>query len=123
MANKLFKPGDFFTVAVVVLGVVWLCQALWQHGIGQTLIVRSKGEVVSELSLQRNRSLTVNGPLGPTIVQINNQRARIFSDPSPKQYCVRQGWLQQAGEISLCLPNQVSIEIAGGSKRVDSLNY
>jgi hypothetical protein len=122
-ANKLFKPGDFLTLGMVAISIAWLCVALWRHGAGDTLVVRSKGNVVSELSLLRNRTLTIDGPLGTTVVEVQNQRARIARDPSPKQYCVRQGWLQHAGEIALCLPNQVSIEIAASQNRVDSLNY
>lgn len=121
--SKHFRPGDFLTLSVVAVSVIWLCVTLWQRGAGGMLVIRSKGSVVSELSLQRNRTLSVNGALGATIVEVNNQRARIASDPSPKQYCVRQGWLQQIGEIALCLPNQVSIEIAGAENRVDSLSY
>ncbi len=105
------------------MSLAWLCVTLWQQGAGGTLIVRSKGNVVSELSLLRNRTLAIDGPLGTTIVEVQNQRARIARDPSPKQYCVRQGWLQHAGEIALCLPNQVSIEIAAANSLVDSLNY
>jgi hypothetical protein len=56
-------------------------------------------------------------------VEVSKHRARIAADPSPRQHCVKQGWLERAGEIALCLPNQVSIEIAGGVKRYDSLNY
>ncbi len=122
-ANKLFKPGDFLTLGVVAFFIAWLCVALWKQGVGGTLVVRSKGAVVSELSLLRNRTLAIDGPLGTTVVEVQNQRARIARDPSPKQYCVRQGWLQHAGEIALCLPNQVSIEIAASQNRVDSLNY
>lgn len=121
--NKLFKPGDFLTLGVVAFFIAWLCVALWKQGVGGTLVVRSKGAVVSELSLLRNRTLAIDGPLGATVVEVQNQRARIARDPSPKQYCVRQGWLQHAGEIALCLPNQVSIEIAASQNRVDSLNY
>lgn len=121
--NKLFKPGDFLTLGVVAFFIAWLCVALWKQGVGGTLVVRSKGAVVAELSLLRNRTLAIDGPLGATVVEVQNQRARIASDPSPKQYCVRQGWLQHAGEIALCLPNQVSIEIAASQNRVDSLNY
>lgn len=87
------------------------------------MIVRSKGIVVSELSLQRNRSITIAGPLGETTIEVSAQRARIARDPSPKQYCVRQGWLKDAGDVALCLPNQVSIEIAGANEYVDSINY
>lgn len=85
--------------------------------------MRSKGIVVSELSLQRNRSINISGPLGETTIEVNGQRARIARDPSPKQYCVRQGWLKDAGDLALCLPNQVSIEIAGTNSHVDSVNY
>ena len=122
-ANKFFKPGDFLTLGLVSFSIAWFCVTLWQQGAGGTLIVRSKGNVVSELSLLRNRTLSIDGPLGTTVVEVQNQRARIARDPSPKQYCVRQGWLQHMGEIALCLPNQVSIEIAASNSRVDSLNY
>ncbi|MEQ1673721.1 MAG: NusG domain II-containing protein, partial [Candidatus Nitrotoga sp.] len=37
--------------------------------------------------------------------------------------CVQQGWLKQAGEIALCLPNQVSVELSNGKSSYDSLNY
>jgi hypothetical protein len=122
-ANKLFKPGDFLALGLIVLALGWLCISVWKQGAGSTLLVRSKGVVISELSLARNRTLSIEGPLGTTIIEVQNQRARIARDPSPKQYCVRQGWLQQAGEIALCLPNQVSIEIPAVNNRVDSLNY
>jgi hypothetical protein len=36
---------------------------------------------------------------------------------------VRQGWLTQAGEVAICLPNQVSLELIGSTKRYDSLSY
>ncbi len=120
---RLVKPGDWITLLAVVVAVGWLCANLWQRGAGNSVIVRSKGIVVSELSLQRNRSITIAGPLGKTTIEVSGQRARIASDPSPKQYCVRQGWLEDAGDVALCLPNQVSIEIASANQYVDSINY
>ena len=46
--------------------------------------------------------LDFHGPLGISIITIEKRKARISSDPSPRQYCVRQGWLQRAGEIAIC---------------------
>jgi len=34
---------------------------------------------------------------------------------------VRQGWLSRPGEVAVCAPNQVSVEIRGGA--YDSLSY
>jgi hypothetical protein len=123
MILRHFKPGDWATLIALVFAVSWLSVKLWHRGAGDSVIVRSQGIVVSELSLQRNRLIKIAGPLGETTVEVNAQRARIASDPSPKQYCVRQGWLKDAGDMALCLPNQVSIEISGANHYVDSTTY
>ena len=86
-------------------------------------IIRSGGKIFREVPQSRDQIIEVPGPLGFSQIAIHNRQARIAADPSPRQYCVRQGWLKQAGEISICLPNQVSVELNGGSKHYDSLNY
>jgi hypothetical protein len=73
--------------------------------------------------LSRDQKIEVRGPLGLSVIDVKNHQVRISFDPSPRQYCVRQGWLKQAGEIALCLPNQVSVELTGSRKKYDSLNY
>lgn len=119
---RFIKPGDWLVLLGASVVVAWLAATLWQTRAGDKLIVRSRGSVYSELDLKRDRTLAVPGPLGISVVEVQNHHARIAADPSPRQYCVKQGWLTRAGEIALCLPNQVSIEIAGAA-RYDSLNY
>jgi len=106
-----------------VLGVTWLTITLWQGGAADKAIIRSGGKIFSEVPLSRNQIISVPGPLGMSRIAIHNRQVRIAADPSPRQYCVRQGWLKQAGEIAICLPNQVSVELSGRGKRYDSLNY
>lgn len=119
----LVRPGDWLTIA---LGA-GLCAALfplaWQGGIAEKAIVRSDGQVVAELDLKTRRSLQVPGPLGQTVIAVEPGRARVAADPGPRQYCVRQGWLARPGEIAICAPNHVSLQIAGRSSAYDSLSY
>jgi hypothetical protein len=117
------KPGDWLTLLLGSMCVVVLTLKLWSGDLADTAIIRSGGKIFREVTLSRDQRIEVPGPLGTSIINIQQRKARIASDPSPRQYCVRQGWLQQAGEIALCLPNQVSIELAGSKKRYDSLNY
>ncbi len=117
------RPGDFLTLLAGVLLTAWISIAVWSGGIADTAVIRSGGKVFREVPLSRDQQIEVPGPLGTSIITIEKRRARISSDPSPRQYCVRQGWLRQAGEIALCLPNQVSVELTGGAKKYDSLNY
>jgi hypothetical protein len=122
--EKLIRPGDWLVLALAACAVLVLAEHLWLSGGGgaRSVIVRSAGGIVQELPLATNARYRVQGPLGTSEVEVRDRRVRIARDPSPKQYCVKQGWLTRAGQVALCLPNQVSIQIAGGSA-YDSLNF
>ena len=121
--NTQLKPGDWLVLGAGMLVVAWLFATLWHGGRADRVIVRSGGKIVTETSLLQDRSIAVHGPLGVSVIKIQQQRVRVASDPSPRQYCVKQGWLTRAGEVAICLPNQVSVEVAGAQKMYDSLNY
>lgn len=120
---SLLKPGDWFTLLLGCVVVVGLAARFWGGSPGDSLIVRAQGKVTNQLSLRRTHTLSVAGPLGLTLIEIQPGRARIARDPSPRQLCVKQGWLSRAGEVALCLPNQVSIEISGPVRGFDSIAY
>jgi hypothetical protein len=117
------KPGDYLTLLAGVVFSIWVSLTAWSGGAADTAVIRSGGKVFREVPLSRDQEIEVPGPLGTSIITIEKGKARISSDPSPRQYCVRQGWLQKSGEIAVCLPNQVSVELTGGQKKYDSLNY
>jgi hypothetical protein len=122
-AFQHIKTGDWLTLLFGSIFVVFLTLKLWSGELADKAIIRSGGKIFQEATLSRDQQIEVPGRLGISIVSIKQRKARIASDPSPRQFCVRQGWLQQPGEIALCLPNQVSVELAGSHKRYDSLNY
>jgi hypothetical protein len=117
------KAGDWLTLLLGCTCVILLTLKLWNGELADRAIIRSGGKIFKEVPLARDVQIEVPGPLGISVITIEKRKARITSDPSPRQYCVRQGWLQQAGEIAICLPNEVSVELTGSAKRYDSLNY
>ncbi|MDR2111969.1 MAG: NusG domain II-containing protein [Candidatus Accumulibacter sp.] len=121
--RSLWRPGDWL---VVICGAI-LCAVsfplAWQQGRAEKAIVRRGGEVFAELELSRDRRIEVQGPLGTTAIAVEKGRVRVLSDPGAHQYCVRQGWLERAGQIAICAPNEVSVEMAGRGKMYDSLSY
>lgn len=115
--------GDGLVIIVGIIAVIILFNTLWLGEAASKVQIRAGSQIFSTLSLNQQRTLEVPGPLGYTIVAIENGRVRVVSDPSPRQYCVKQGWLEQAGQVAMCLPNQVSVELLGSKKLYDSLNY
>ncbi len=117
------KIGDWLTLLSGSICVLLLTLTLWGGDLADKAIIRSGGKIFREIPLSHDQKIEVHGPLGISVIDIRQRKVRIASDPGPRQYCVRQGWLEQAGEIALCLPNQVSVELTGSTKRYDSLNY
>jgi hypothetical protein len=117
------RSGD---IGVLLAGaglVAALTLLAWGGGRGDAVVIRAAGRVVTTADLSQARTFNVEGPLGTTRIEIEPGRARVASDPSPRQLCVKQGWLSQAGSAALCLPNQVSLEIRGRITPYDTLGY
>lgn len=117
------RPGDWLLLGVSAAGVGLGFLTLWGGGAADKVVVRAGGQVVAEVRLSDARVLDVPGPLGLTRIEVQPGRARVASDPGPRQYCVRQGWLTQANSIAICAPNQVSVSLVGRSRPYDSLAY
>ena len=118
-----FRAGDWLVLLLGGVFTVWLAVTFWQGGAAQRVIIRSGGQLFAETSLSQAQRIMVPGPLGQSLIEIEPGRARIAADPSPRQLCVRQGWLARAGDAALCLPNQLSVELVGATRRFDSLIY
>jgi len=74
--------------------------------------------------LDTNETVTVNGPLGDTIVKINEGKARIESSPCENQTCVGMGSVHKQGQWALCLPNKVMLFIEGtNDKDIDTITW
>lgn len=119
----LLRPGDWITVLFAALLVGVSFPLLWAGGKPERAVVRLDGKVVAEFPLTAPRRFTVAGPLGETQIEIAPGRARVLSDPGPRQYCVQQGWLTRPNAIAICAPNHVSLSLSGSNASHDSLNY
>lgn len=121
MRNRLHH-GDWLVLGLGVLLVGWLFAELWQGGAAGKLRIRAGNAVFTTLSLDQERVIEVPGPLGVSRIVIHDHQARFESSPCRNQYCVHQGWLGRAGQVAVCLPNRVSLELVG-DRGYDSLNY
>ena len=119
----LLRPGDWIIVLLGACAVALAFPLLWAGGKAERALVRLDGKVVAEFPLTAPRRYAVIGPLGETLIEIAPGRARVLSDPGPRQYCVQQGWLTRPNAIAICAPNHVSLSLSGRDSSHDSLNY
>ncbi|MDD3352920.1 NusG domain II-containing protein [Zoogloea sp.] len=117
------RPGDLLVLFLALGASVGSALFLWQGGRPDKAVVKAGGRIFAEVDLKTPRTFEVPGPLGITRIEIQPGRARVASDPGPRQYCVRQGWLSTSGAVAICAPNQVSLALSGSRADYDSLNY
>jgi hypothetical protein len=124
--SSLLRPGDWLLLMAAAAMVAASYPLLWRGGAADRAIVKRDGKVVTELALSIPRRFEVEGAIGTTVIEVKPGRARVVSDPGPRQYCVQQGWLTRANAVAICAPNHVSLQLAGrGGAHADhdSINY
>jgi len=119
------KPllGDCLVMIVSTIVVIFLFKTLWSNAPASQLMIRQGNKVVGTYDLNQNRELHLHGPLGESHISIAQGKVRFKQSPCTNQYCVHQGWLKLAGQVAICLPNQISLQLIGEKKSYDSLNY
>jgi len=69
--------------------------------------------------LNADETVVVQGPLGDTVVRINDGNVWIESSPCQNQTCVSAGILRRHGNWAVCLPNNVFVMIEGADEKSD----
>jgi len=124
--RTLLKPGDWLLLLAAGMFVAASYPLLWRGGTADRAIVKRDGQVVTELALNVARKYELTGAIGTSVIEVQPGRARVLSDPGPRQYCVQQGWLTRANAVAICAPNHVTLQLAGRSGQndaYDTLNY
>jgi hypothetical protein len=78
-----------------------------------TATVRVDGRVAARLPLAADRRLAVRGPLGETEIVVERGAARIVASPCRRKVCVGMGRAARRGDLLVCVPNHVVVEVDG----------
>lgn len=114
---QLMKKGDRILILLVLvaagLGLLYLS---FSGKSGARVIVRTDGIVTHEFSLQEDLDLWLTGyDGGSNRLVITNGKASITQADCPDKLCAHQPPIDEEGEIIVCLPHRITIEIESDS--------
>ena len=115
--------GDWLVIIASFIAVIILFQQFWTLEQASQLKIRQGSTILGTYDLNQTRELHIKGPKGTSVITIQNGKARYKKAPCNNQYCVHQGWLNRAGQVAICIPNQISLQLIGAKPSYDSLNY
>lgn len=116
MDGKL-KKGDLILIltAVLVSGI-----ALWffkSTDAGEKVLITANGKTL-EYSLFEDREIKLaKGKKYSNLIQIKDGKVKMLEADCPDQVCVNHRAIDKDGEMIICLPNEVFIQIKGGEEK------
>lgn len=121
---RLTKPWDYLIIIGVIMAsfLPYLLFDTNKHENNREskdviAVVKIDGEVVDKFNLsQVSESLekTYYPQKGKyNIIEVAPGKIRVKEDNSPDQIAVRTGWISRPGEMSICLPHKLIVEILG----------
>jgi hypothetical protein len=126
MRLNLLKPLDFFIIGASSVFTALLALAVYGHsGDAGRVIIRGEDKTWV-FPLDAEEHISVQGPLGETVVEISGGRSRVLASPCANQTCVAAGHLNRQGQWTACLPNKVFVYIEGtgdGDAILDSTTW
>ena len=120
-------PVKFPDILIIVISASFIFFSAYSvyikpRGNAQVFIRGDGAEWVFPLDAEE--TISVQGPLGNTVIFISGSRTWIDSSPCDNQNCVIAGPLSQESQWAACLPNLVLLVIQGsGGEYVDALAW
>ena len=84
---------------------------------GGWAVVTVDGEEIARYPLSEDGSFVLNG--GTNTLVIQDGKAWMSEASCPDKVCIGMGQIQYDGQIIVCLPNRLIVQIEGGDKSAD----
>jgi len=116
--------ADIFVIGFTLALLPFLYSTYWnREGPAETAHIMDQSGREFTVPLSTNQQLSIEGPLGVSLVEIKDGQIRFLDSPCRGKQCVHAGWLKESGEFAACLPNRVSITVSGKDALYDSINF
>lgn len=118
----LFHRSDLLLIAVIMIVAAVIFFVSTFSPDGKTAVVTLDGERVTTINLESAKNETF--AVGDVFIEVKDGCVSITDSDCPDKTCVKTGELSKIGDVSVCVPNRVCVEIIGESADgVDILSY
>lgn len=116
------KPLDIviFVLAIGALGFV-VQKSYFNKADGEPVVSINANGTEYIYPLSKKRTVEVEGFIGVSIIQIEDNTARFVSSPCGNHICEMSDDLTKPGDWSACLPNKIFMRINSDANTIDAL--
>lgn len=120
--ERLFSKKDILLLGSILSLAAAGFLALWLFGQreGASVRILLEGQLYGEYDLRANREISVACSGGFNKVIIEEGQVYVAEADCPDGWCVRHAAVSRAGEVIVCLPHRLVVEVRGNAPAVDA---
>lgn len=123
----LTKGDKILIIILVLLSVfIFILTSINLTGFNiKTALIKVNGKTYKEINLTENmrgKEIEIETEYGYNLLEIGDGDIKVVDASCPDKLDVKQGSISKPGEIIVCLPNRLTIEIIGKNEE-DEIDY
>lgn len=108
------RKNDLLLAAGVLLAALALYLFVRPGDQGAWAVVTVDGQEQGRYPLWEDRTVKLGGETAYNVLEISNGQAAVREANCGDHTCVRTGPISRRGEVIVCLPHRLTVEIQGG---------
>lgn len=116
-----------FIIAISILSLVYVKKVAISYE-KKYVVIQVDGKVYKKVFFGPEivgEKIPIETKFGYNLIEIGDGKVRVIEADCPDKLDVKQGYISKPGEVIVCLPNRLVIEIKGEKKdkEIDSISY
>ncbi len=121
--------GDKYLIIVVLLLSfvgIYFVKYYSTNGGNKYISIQVDGEEIKKISFGANmvgKTIDIETKFGYNKIEIGDEKVRVIEADCPDKLDVKQGWISNQGEVIVCLPNRMVVEIKSEKNTIDEVDH
>ncbi|WIV10592.1 NusG domain II-containing protein [Proteiniborus sp. MB09-C3] len=125
------KWDKYLIVFVLLLSLVgiYFVKYYSTNGGNKYISIQVDGKEIKKISFGANmvgKTIDIKTEFGYNKIEVGDERVRVIEADCPDKLDVKQGWISTQGEVIVCLPNRMVVEIKtekNSNDEIDHISY
>ena len=116
-----------FIVVISLLSLLYVKKSAFNYK-GKYISIQVDGREIKKIIFDKNiigKTIPIRTEYGYNLIEIGDEKVRVIEADCPDKLDVKQGFISKTGEVIVCLPNRLVIEIKGvdDERNVDYISH
>ena len=123
-SRQIFKTKDVILLAILLIVAIvsfFIIHSKPNENLEAVIVKDNQTYKIINLNeVEQPYQINIDGSI-PVIISVEKNSIYFKNSECPDKICVNTGRLSKAGDIAVCLPAKISIELRGNQKEFDSI--